>query len=211
MTRLHQLFVSTLYQARLPASPAQTLNRDLLAASTAIARDDKAGIAWSRNHGYPGYTSYASLNDLPRRASAFGALEKVLLPHVGKFARALDLDPAAGRPTLDSLWINILKPGGRHTAHIHPASCISGTYYVSVPEGAGTFRLEDPRLPMMMAAGMRKKNARAHNKPFIDILPAEGMLLLWESYLRHEVMPYRPKTGRAGHNRISISFNYALR
>lgn len=210
MARLSQLFVSTLYQAELQPQRATALNRDLAASCLAIARDDKAGIAWSARHAYPGYTSYASLNDLPRRASAFAALEAALAPHVKKFARAIDLDPAAGKPVLDSLWINILKPGGRHTAHIHPQSCISGTYYVRVPGGAGAFRLEDPRLAMMMAAGMRKENARTHNKPFIDIHPREGSLLLWESYLRHEVLP-NAAPGRAGHDRISISFNYALR
>lgn len=209
MARLSQLFVSTLYQAGFPPKQAEALNRDLATASQSIARDDKAGIAWSKAHAYPGYTSYASLNDLPRRASAFAALEALLLPHVKKFASAIDLDPAAGTPVLDSLWINILRPGGRHTAHIHPQSCISGTYYVRVPGGAGAFRLEDPRLAMMMAAGMRKENARIHNKPFIDIHPRAGSLLLWESYLRHEVLPNAP--GRAGHDRISISFNYALR
>ncbi|HRK70132.1 MAG TPA: TIGR02466 family protein [Micropepsaceae bacterium] len=209
MARLSQLFVSTLYQAGFPPKQAEALNRELAAASQSIARDDRAGIAWSKAHAYPGYTSYASLNDLPRRASAFATLEALLLPHVKKFARAIDLDPAAGTPVLDSLWINILRPGGRHTAHIHPQSCISGTYYVRVPGGAGAFRLEDPRLAMMMAAGMRKENARIHNKPFVDIHPRAGSLLLWESYLRHEVLPNAP--GRAGHDRISISFNYALR
>lgn len=210
MIRLTQLFVSTLYQATLTGAKPANLNRDLLAASLAIARDDKAGIAWSAKHAYPGYTSYASLNDLPRRASAFAALEGALAPHVKKFARAIDLDPAAGKPVLDSLWVNVMKPGGRHTAHIHPQSCISGTYYVSVPKGSGALRLEDPRLAMMMASGMRKESARTHNKPFIDIHPKDGMLLLWESYLRHEVLP-NAAIGRSKENRISISFNYALR
>ena len=35
----------------------------------AIAAEDQAGQRWAREHGYGGYTSYASLNDLTRRAS----------------------------------------------------------------------------------------------------------------------------------------------
>ena len=35
--------------------------------------------------------------------------------------------------------------------------------------------------------------------------PAEGMLLLWESWLRHEV-----PLNRAQGNRISVSFNYVI-
>jgi uncharacterized protein (TIGR02466 family) len=82
---------------------------------------------------------------------------------------------------------------------------ISGTYYVTVPVGAGDIRFEDPRLPMMMAAPPRKKSARPEMKNFVTITPRPGMLLLWESWLRHGVQPSRAKS-----QRISVSFNYRL-
>ncbi len=90
-------------------------------------------------------------------------------------------------------------------AHIHPHSAISGTYYVSVPVGASAIRFEDPRLGFMMAAPMRKPSARRENRAFVDFAPKAGSVLLWESFLRHEVPVNRARTPR-----ISVSFNYAM-
>src|SRR3954466_9413727 len=42
---------------------------ELEEACRALAEDDAAGRRWSREHAYRGYTSYASLNDLPRLAN----------------------------------------------------------------------------------------------------------------------------------------------
>lgn len=164
-----------------------------------FAREDKAGRAWSKDHGYLGYTSYASLNDLPQRDPAFGNLKRHLDRHALAFAAAAGFDLEGRKPKLDGLWVNILKPGGGHSGHIHPHSTISGTLYLRVPPGAGALKLEDPRLPMMMAAPRRVDGA----EPFQYMQPKRGTLFLWESWLRHEV-----PQGAAKSDRISISFNY---
>jgi len=97
-----------------------------------------------------------------------------------------------------------LKSGGHHSGHIHPHSIISGTLYVEVPNGSGAIRFEDPRLPLMMAAPTRRKDAAAELQPFVTIAPKGGMILMWESWLRHEVLP-----GSGRGERLSISFNFA--
>jgi uncharacterized protein (TIGR02466 family) len=97
-----------------------------------------------------------------------------------------------------------MRTGAVHTAHIHPKSVISGTYYVAVPEGAGALKLEDPRLGLMMAAPSRRPSAARDNQTFVYLEPKAGKLFLWESWLRHEVPP-----NRAHGERISVSFNYA--
>jgi len=101
------------------------------------------------------------------------------------------------KPKLDSLWVNLLKTSGHHSGHIHPHSILSGTFYAEVPPGSGAIRFEDPRLPLMMAAPRRPDT-------FVTVEPRPGLLLLWESWLRHEVLP---GTGRG--ERLSISFNFA--
>ena len=194
------LFVTRLYQADLTAERGFSVE-DLSQAARAIAAEDRAGQAWAKANAYGGYTSYASLNDLTRRDSLFDDLRKIIDRHVAAFARELHLD--CGKLKLDSLWINILKPGAAHSGHIHPGSVISGTVYVEIPPGASALKLEDPRLPMMMAAPLRKANARPENRSFVDVTPKPGMLLLWESWLRHGVEPNAAR-GR----RISVSFNY---
>jgi uncharacterized protein (TIGR02466 family) len=168
-----------------------------------LAADDEAGRRWSRQHRYSGYTSYASLNDLPKRDPAFAEVAKILSRRAREFADECAFD-LARKPRLDSLWVNLLKGAGHHTGHIHPHSIISGTLYVEVPAGSGAIRFEDPRLPLMMAAPTRRKDAPDSLQPFIAIEPRAGLLLLWESWLRHEVV-----AGTAKGERLSISFNFA--
>lgn len=186
------LFPTHFYEGALGDA---ALVAELAEACRDLAREDRAGRAWSREHGYRGYTSYASLNDLPQRDPRFADLVKLLDRHVAAFARDCGFD-LAKRLRLDSLWVNVLKPGGTHSGHIHPHSIVSGTAYVAVPAGSGALKLEDPRLPMLMAAPARPDT-------FVYAEPAVGSVFLWESWLRHEVMPHAG-TGE----RISISFNY---
>lgn len=167
-----------------------------------LAEDDTAGRAWSKAHNYRGYTSYASLDDLPRRDPVFADLVKALNRHVAAFAKDCAFDLA--KPLrLDSLWVNVMKRGGTHSGHIHPHSVVSGTIYVAVPNGSGALKLEDPRLPMLMAAPTRRPDAAEDLQPFVYAEPKPGTIFLWESWLRHEVMPSDAKD-----ERISISFNY---
>jgi uncharacterized protein (TIGR02466 family) len=182
----------------------EALLADLEAACRMLEAEDVAGRDWCRKNGYGGYTSYASLDDLPRRASVFDDLRRRLDRLVTAYARDLNLELGAGRLKLDSLWVNILKPGAGHSGHIHPHSAISGTMYVATPPGASALRLEDPRLPLMMAAPPRRTDAPEAERTFVSLAPSPGTVFLWESWLRHEVPPNRARTPR-----ISISFNYA--
>jgi uncharacterized protein (TIGR02466 family) len=196
------LFVSKLYEASL-AEDAGFDADQLAAACRAIAADDRAGQAWCRDHGYGGYTSYASLNDLPQRDSLFDDLRRRLDRHVAAFAKELHLN-LGKRLRLDSIWINILRPGAAHSGHIHPHSVISGTLYVETPTGSSALKLEDPRLPLMMAAPKRTDDAPEAERTFVAIAPQPGTVLLWESFIRHEV-----PANAANTDRISLSFNYA--
>jgi uncharacterized protein (TIGR02466 family) len=201
MTVFDALFVTPLARASL----GTRLNPELEAAALLIAAEDKAGQRWARAHGYRGYTSYAALDDLPRRAPAFAALARKIDTHVAAFAVHAGFELGRKRLTLDSLWLNVMRKGAIHAPHIHPHAVVSGTYYVAVPAGSGVLRFEDPRLPLMMAAPPRRKNTRLANRLFVDVAPRPGLLLLWESWLRHGVEENTAKAPR-----ISVSFNYRL-
>lgn len=196
------LFATRFYQSELGA---RQLLAELEDACLSLAREDVAGRRWSRDHGYRGYTSYASLDDLPVRDPRFGELARLLDKHVASFAKDCAFDLQGRRLKLDSLWVNVLKPGGSHSGHIHPHSIVSGTVYVAVPPGAGALKLEDPRLPMMMAAPPRRADAPEELRSFVYAGPEAGAVFLWESWLRHEVV-----AGSGKGDRISISFNYGL-
>ena len=197
------LFATPLYHAALSDLGEAIDQNELEASCFSIAEDDEAGQAWCEREGYPGYTSYSSLTDLPWRFPIFEAMKQSLDLHVAAFAKELHFDLGEGQLVLEDLWINILPEGGIHTAHIHPHSVISGTTYVAMPEGTSALKLEDPRLQMMMAAPGRTADAPEHLRQFIYVQPKVGDVLLWESWLRHEV-----PMNMAEEERISVSFNY---
>lgn len=197
---VRSLFATRLYEGTLKDA---ALVDDLARSCLMLAAEDRAGAAWSKAKGYRGYTSYASLNDLPRRDPVIGDLVKLLDKHVAAFAADCAFDLAGRKLKLDSLWVNVMKPGATHSGHIHPHSVVSGTVYVAVPPGAGAIRFEDPRLAMMMAAPTRHDDAPEDLQTFVYVEPEAGTVLLWESWLRHEVMPHEGKG-----ERVSVSFNY---
>ncbi|MEO5973434.1 MAG: TIGR02466 family protein, partial [Sphingomicrobium sp.] len=118
---IRSLFVTRLYEGVVED---ERLLADLAYSIRTLAADDRAGARWSREHGYRGYTSYASLNDLTTRDPAFADLAGRLTRHAAAFAGDCAFD-LARKPKLDSLWVNLLKGGGQHSGHIHPGSVIS--------------------------------------------------------------------------------------
>ena len=196
-----RLFVTEIYKETL--DHARELNADIEQTAKMLAKEDKAGRAWCRENGYQGYTSYSSLDDLEKRATCFEALVKRIKPHADQFADQIEMDLDGKRLKLDNIWVNVLAPGGSHSGHIHPHCVVSGAYYVRVPDGASSIKFEDPRLAMMMAAPAPREDAEEPHRRFIYIAPKAGDLLLWESWLRHEV-----PVNRATSARISVSFNF---
>ena len=204
MSQIESLFVTRLYRAALSELGKALDSAELESSCVSVAENDTAGQAWCEDNGYRGYTSYASLDDLPWRFPIFEDLVEVLDKHAAAFANDLQFDLDGRELKLDSLWINILQEGGVHTSHLHPHSVISGTTYVTVPKGASAIKFEDPRLAMMMAAPAREADARPELRNFIYVEPEPGEVLLWESFLRHEV-----PMNMADEDRISVSFNYS--
>jgi uncharacterized protein (TIGR02466 family) len=72
-----------------------------------------------------------------------------------------------------------------------------------VPAGTPGIKFEDPRLDRFMAAPPRKAGAKRETRPWGTFPAAAGQLVLFESWLRHEVVP-----NRVDAERVSISFNY---
>lgn len=199
---LTTLFATYLYRKALGGVDTE----ELAAACLSIAEDDEAGQVWCDENDYAGYTSYASLTDLPWRFPIFKDVADALQGHAAQFAKDVHFDLDDRALHLDALWINILPPGGIHTSHIHPHSVISGTTYVQMPEGTSALKLEDPRLAMMMAAPTRTHAAPEDLKQFVYIKPDEGEVVMWESWLRHEVA-----MNMTEEDRISVSFNFGWR
>ena len=200
--RTQALFPTLVYSARLHATDWQALNDKLRRECRQLRNDDAAGRRWSAKNYPGGYTSYDSASRMHRMSPTFAALERRLNRHVRAFAHSLELDVQARPLEMTDCWVNIMPRHVFHGLHLHPLSTISGTYYVSTPRGSSGLKLEDPRLERFMASPPR--NPRSRYRPWV-VVPAEaGKVVLFESWLRHEVPP-NPVAGE----RISISFNYS--
>jgi len=198
------LFPTRIYTAKLPPGTTNTLNSRLLRECRQLAMDDSAGRTWSRTNYPGGYTSYSSASRMHQMSPTFAQLEKRIDAHVRGFARTLDFDLTARRLVMTDCWVNVMTLQVVHGLHLHPLASISGTYYVRTPRGCSGLKFEDPRLDRYMAAPPRKTRARRENRVWVTIPAEQGNLVLFESWLRHEVAPNPTEA-----ERISVSFNYS--
>ncbi|HVJ65941.1 MAG TPA: TIGR02466 family protein [Bdellovibrionota bacterium] len=199
------LFATPIYFAPLcPKKSWASLGKRLLKDAYRIEAMDEEGSDWSELQYPGGYTSYSSIPDLHERSTDFIALRKLIDKHVYRFVRALEYNVDPRTLQMNSSWINITRRGGHHSMHLHPQSVISGTIYLATPKNSGNLKFEDPRLSKFMAAPARKENAKLINQTFVEFEPRAGHVVLFESWLRHEVEP-----NLTANNRVSLSFNYS--
>ena len=196
---MHKLFVTQVYQSKIKADL-----RDLRNEVLQIEKADADGRKWSIKNYKNGYTSYGSWDQLHRMSSTFSELEKQINTHVYKYCKNLGYDVHKNTLKMDTIWVNVMPPGAQHTAHIHPQSVISGTFYVDTPPASSAIKFEDPRLSFMMNAPSVSAKAHKDCQRFFSLNPRAGDLVLFESWLRHEVPVNQSKRPR-----ISISFNYS--
>lgn len=201
--RIVELFPTQVYRSRLSRLDIKRFNSALLKEALVYSKVDQAGIRWSRKNYPGGYTSYSSVSDLPFRSSNFLKLKRWIDGEVGRFSRSLDLDLDGGRLEMTSCWLNVMGPMAHHSYHVHPLSTVSGTYYVQVPKDSGSFKIEDPRMTCFMASPPRKPKSALRNQRHVSLEAQAGDLLLFESWMRHEVPAHRGTEPR-----VSVSFNY---
>jgi len=201
---IESLFPTRVYQARLGVRDTPAFNEQLLRECRQLRSDDPAGRRWSLRNYPGGYTSYSSANKMHKVSPTFARLEKLLASHVERFVRALDLEVRARPLAMTDCWVNIMPQHTGHGLHLHPLASLSGSYYVKTPRGCSGLKLEDPRLDRFMGAPPRRADAARENRPWVTMPVQAGQIVLFESWLRHEVPANRLRA-----ERISISFNYS--
>lgn len=200
---IQTLFPTQVYSASLQQGDWRRFNQQLLRECQQLQLDDEAGRRWSKKNYPGGYTSYHSAHRMQQVSPTFAELERRLQRHVQRFVAALQFDLSGRELAMTDCWVNIMPQQVAHSMHLHPLSTISGTYYVQTPKGCAGLKLEDPRLERFMAAPPRRADARPENQSWSVVAAEAGKVILFESWLRHEV-PANPVASE----RISISFNY---
>lgn len=196
-------FPTRIYCEQLKPSGLQRYNAEIAAECRQLRDYDAAGRKWSEKNYPGGYTSYASMNQLQRFSSTFADLERRITKHVRAYAKQLEFDLRGKSIAMTDCWVNIMPETAAHSLHLHPLAFISGTYYVTTPKGCPGLKFEDPRLACFMAAPPKLPTASPSNRVHITYPAEAGNIILFESWLRHEVA-----ANRVAEERISISFNY---
>jgi len=204
VARIDALFPTLLYTAALQRVGAADFNRRLLRECLQLRADDPAGRRWSARHYPGGYTSYGSQCQIQQFSPTFAELERKLGKHVRKFVKNLAFEMSGRTLAMTDCWVNIMPQGVVHSLHLHPLASVSGTYYVATPRGASGLKFEDPRLDRFMAAPPRRADAPQALRTWHTVPAKAGQVVLFESWLRHEVPP-NPSSA----DRVSISFNFS--
>lgn len=199
------LFATPVAAVELPGAAA----RNAALSEVILRRRDAAASIEASNEG--GWHSDRDIAEWGGRPVA------ELLEVARGVANRLTADRQGGRvspPWLVEAWANVNGPGAGNVSHYHPGSFWSGTYYVddggcaADPALGGEFEMFDPRgaLPGMYAPALRfAGDDGASAGAGETIRPRPGLLLLFPSWLMHQVKPYR-----GDRLRVSIAFNLGL-
>ena len=99
------------------------------------------------------------------------------------------------------MWAIINTKGAYNERHHHQNSALSAAYYVCAPENCGNINFYDPR-PAPVYSHPYIKNYNSLNSKVNSIVPSDGLLVLFPSYLDHSV-----SINKSEKERMVISFN----
>ena len=111
-------------------------------------------------------------------------------------------------------WVNISKPGGYLAKHHHPDCNLAGVLWIKALQNSGNIVFHNPRTfdPFLQSA--KKREIDSYTDDFknkfniysdYDFPPTEGRILIFPSYLEHQV-----RENKSNEDRISVSFNIRL-
>ena len=224
MSSLKKLFPTLIWNRKLPGVSG-SLKKQLLLETKVFEAEDLVGQKWSQKN-YPfGYTSYGSRSRLHDYSPTFLELSQLLDKEVSLYFKKLKFEWDQNPLTLSSLWVNVMRPGAHHSWHIHPRSVISGTFYLQAASDSAAIKFADPRQTLFMHLPPRKsslerslnrsklnktnktprsqKLSQGADASFVPLSVSSGDVVLFESWLSHEVPCHLGKSPR-----ISVSFNY---
>jgi uncharacterized protein (TIGR02466 family) len=107
---------------------------------------------------------------------------------------------------MDNLWFNANGKGHSNQIHTHSGSFLSGTFYVTVPNNASDISFyKNSNENYIIASAAHTKTHTVISGATCRYSPREGRMLLFPSYLPHEVLP-----SQIEQERVSLSFNLEI-
>jgi len=190
------LFAVPFGEARL--APCEALNRDLEALFLARENDEHRNPTPSHVAQQETFESRFNLFRWPE--ACVQELRRFMLDAIGRMVlqtTTLGLQDLARLTLHNHTWFHVSRYAGSFVAHNHPMACWSAVYCVRAGEvvaaqpQSGLLRFLDPR----QGAGAYQDPAvatmhRAFVARPLEIRLVEGQLLMFPSYVFHEVAPF---------------------
>lgn len=120
--------------------------------------------------------------------------------HVDVFSEELSL---VKKPQIKNIWLNINGYKDLNVEHTHPQSIISGVFYIKTPNDSGDLVFKNKAYPNNHIGSQDVYEYTIYTASSWNVSPRENLLILFPSWLPHEVMPNLNKKQK----RISIAFN----
>ena len=125
-------------------------------------------------------------------------LHKLITPLLVRALKEYGYDPSFIVSV--TYWSIVSYDGAFNERHHHANSVISGAFYVEAPKGSGALVFADPRYGKLMESRIGRNEAQIHKNQ--RIVPQNGRLVLFPSYLEHQV-----EMSTCSDPRIIYSFN----
>ena len=145
---------------------------------------------WGYKNTYNPGTGIADLEEMSKFKSYIISLAKEFLDKLGY--QTIQFEP--------QIFTSQMNEKDSHGRHSHAGAVLSGVFYLNMPEGASPIQFYDPR-PWRDTRVLPMKRNTEYTQPSFNFQPIVGDLIMWESWLHHEVIPNNCE------DRITLVFN----
>tara|TARA_B100000989_G_scaffold283481_1_gene249414 strand:- start:736 stop:1350 length:615 start_codon:yes stop_codon:yes gene_type:complete len=194
---IHKLFVSPVFQFKI--ENYETLNKQLSEYIYDLKKNDAEGIQRSNVNGWHSKNFKIEKENTPYNfvKAIHGHIKEVIVEGFGwKYVPE--------KVGMSEIWAIINKKGTFNKSHNHPGSYLSAAYYVKAPKNCGNINFYDPNEIKKFNSPAIENLTELSTSGF-SIKPEEGNLLIFPSYLYHDV-----GKNLSDDDRIVISFNVSI-
>ena len=195
--KIYKLFPSPVFQFKV--QNYENLNKQLTQYIYDLHKNDKEGIQRSNVHGWHSKNFKIEKDNIPYNfvKSIHAYVKEVIVDGFGwKYVPE--------KVGVSEIWAIINKKGTFNSSHNHPGSYLSAAYYVKAPNNCGNIHFYDPNEIKKFNSPSTEKLTELSTSGF-SIKPEEGHLLIFPSYLYHDV-----GKSLSDEDRIVISFNVSI-
>ena len=195
ISELNLFFCTPVWTSIIPNY--QEINKSILSYIYDLKTKDPKGLKKSN---FKGWHSNNFKLDEPEPKKFINSIQIPIQELLGD----MEWDLSKQKVRITSMWSIINSKEALNQRHIHGNNYISAAYYVKASENSGNIVFYDPRSAPTYSHPIYKKpnklNSNSHS-----IIPKEGLLVLFPSYLHHSV-----DMNTSNEERIVISFNIDL-